>query len=249
MRKQRKRQILKFQILFSIMRKFCFLCGKTTDKLVKGYCEECYIKDKGLAKIEKKIEIVSCPKCSLAKIRMKWKKLDIEKVLKSKIKSKSEIKDVSVKVKERTLRDINNIYEVTVRGYLPGSRALKTEKHIVKVHLNKRLCEACSKRLSGYYEASIQLRFNDMEGRRKEERIMNFILKELEIIRANDPMAFCRVEKAGKYFDVLVGSKRAAEKTALLVKRKFGAKMKKSYKLVTQREGKDVYRNVYSVRV
>ena len=62
-------------------------------------------------------------------------------------------------------------------------------------------------------------------------------------------MAFYRIEQKGKDLDFLIGSKSAARKVAQFLKRKHGGKIKYSYKLVTRREGKDLYRNIILVRI
>ena len=53
--------------------KFCFLCGKKTEKLIEGYCEECYNKEFKLIEAPKEISFIICSRCNRIKYKNKWK--------------------------------------------------------------------------------------------------------------------------------------------------------------------------------
>ena len=55
-----------------MVNRFCFVCGKQTDKLKDGYCEECFPEKK---RKERKKKVYSiCYKCGYVKLGREWKK-------------------------------------------------------------------------------------------------------------------------------------------------------------------------------
>jgi len=215
--------------------KFCFLCGKKTEKLIKGYCEECYNKEFQLIKIPKKISYVICNKCNLIKYKNKWRNLRIEDLIKQNIK----ILGNNVKVKI----EMNDIFHIKAKGFLKDSEKLKDEIHNVNVIINKTICPLCSKKYGGYYESILQLR-GDFS-----VYITDFIGDQMILISKKDRKSFYKIRKVRNGFDFYIGSKAAANKIAELLKKKYNAKVKKSFKLITKKDGKNIYRNIISVRI
>jgi len=210
------------------MRKFCFVCGKKTEELIEGYCEECYSKETKLIEIPKKFEIIVCSKCDLMKFRNRWIEGIPEDIIRKKVKVLGD--DVKIKIKR------NDTYQIIAKGYPENSKKLKKEVYDLNVHLNKIVCSICAKRLSGYYEAIIQLRDIDL-----------FDYVDEEIRKMNDKSAFYRVEEVRGGLNIYIGSKGAANKVASLLRKK-GYKIKKTFKLVTKKLGKNVYRTIISVK-
>ncbi len=100
-----------------------------------------------------------------------------------------------------------------------------------------RICEDCLKISSGYHESVLQLR-----GFNKEET-----MKVEEIFYSSGEKFFSKEEKHGKDFYFL--RKKSAEKMAKKIQKMFkNVEIKKSYKLITVKDGKRVYRNYVSVR-
>ena len=93
---------------------------------------------------------------------------------------------------------------------------------------------------SGYYEAKLQLRGNI------PVNIIEFI--ENHIGKMRNKNAFFRPERVKSGIDIYVGSKSSANNLAEQMKRQLKAELKRSYKLHTRREGKNIYRDVISVR-
>ena len=209
--------------------KFCFVCGKKTENLIKGYCEKCYNKEFNLIEVPKEIIFTRCTKCERLREKNIWKDAQIEDLLKNKIKILG--KNVSI------LFEKNDVLHVTARGYLKGSNSLKEEKHDIKIKIKKTVCGNCSKRFGGYYESIIQLRGNTYDA-------MDFI--EDQIIKENQSY---RIEKSKRGCDIYLADNNFANKLTNAVKKKFNAKVERNYKLVTRKNGKDIYRSVMLVRI
>lgn len=210
------------------MGKFCFLCGKKTEKLIENYCEECFGKKFELIKVPKKLEIISCSKCNFIKLRNEWTRKLPEDAIRNKIKILGD--NVKIKIKK------NNNYQVIASGYPTGSKKIKKEIHEINVHLNKINCPICIRKYGGYYEAILQLR-----GEYEDD--FEFIDNQLR----KDKNAFYRTEKVKGGIDLYIGSKKAANKVSGMLRKK-GYKVKKTFKLVTKKLGKEIYRTIISAR-
>ncbi len=186
------------------MKKFCYKCGKLTENLENGLCENCR-KDKNVVKVK----LVLCTKCGKIKEGKVWKSKSIESFVKKRLKAK----------------EIN--FE---------KRIAKTPKGIVnfEIKLEKVICLHCLKLASGYYESVMQLRgFSESE----IEKILSKI---------KEPF-FTKHIKRG--VDIYFLRKPVAEKIARKVKKMFkNIEVKKSFELVTVKNGQRVYRNYVSVR-
>jgi nonsense-mediated mRNA decay protein 3 len=209
--------------------KFCFLCGKKTEDLIEGYCQECYNKEFNLIDVPKEITFTVCSKCGRIRHRNKWQDIGVEDLLKDKVKIKGN--KVSLRIK------VNDNMHVVARGYLKGSKKVKEEEHIVYLKPIKKVCQDCSRRTGGYVEAIVQLRG-------KSAKAMDFI--EDQMIRENQTF---RVENVKNGLDIYLADKNFADRMTNRLKKKFNAKIKKNYKLVTRKKGKNIYRSVILVRI
>ncbi len=186
------------------MRKFCYKCGKLTEDLENGLCEECRKKEKKV-----KVTVRVCAKCNRVKEGKVWKDKSVEDFVKKRLKAKEIDFDEHV---------------------------AKTPKGIVgfEIEIKKEICATCSKIASGYYESVMQLR--------------GFSHAEIEKIlsKIKEPF-FTKNTKHG--VDVYFLRKPLAEKIARKIKKMFkNIEMKKSFELVTVKDGQRVYRNYVSVR-
>ena len=210
--------------------KFCFLCGKKTEKLIKGYCEECYKKKFQLIEVPEEIDVTICNRCNKIKEKNKWKETETDEVLRDKIKILG--KNVKIKIEK------NDNLKVHARGYLEGSKNLKEEVHEVKIILNKRLCSDCFKKSGKYYESIIQIR-----GELTSEDMDS--IDDIVLERGG----FYRIEEVKGGYDFYVSSKSLANKIAEFVRKKYKIEIKKSFKLFTRKEGKDIYRDTILLRI
>ena len=218
--------------------RFCFVCGKMTDDLVDGMCRDCFGERQDIVVFPKKIEITRCSKCNMVKIGNRWVKWEPRLILK---KAKVKGKVMEVRVRE------NRKWHIEIGGYPRGSDKTKMEEHDVNVHFNVVTCPVCGKGLSGYYEAVIQVRWKSDSSRTRFNEVNELVAEELHSMK--ERMAFFRVKQRKEGTDFLVGSKKAAKKVVQKLKEKYNADVKESHKLVTKKEGRDLYRNIYSVRI
>jgi len=215
--------------------KFCFLCGKKSEKLIEGYCEECYNKQFQLIEVPKEIDVTLCSKCGLVKERNKWKDIGIEDFIKNKIKIIG--KDVEIRIER------NDTFEIHAKGYLNNSKKLKEEVQEIVVNENKIVCPNCFKRFGGYSEAILQLRGNITN------EILNFVDDQIVSDFLKNKKIFYRIKEVKGGFDLYINNKSLARKIAIILKNKYKAEVKKSFKLVTRKQGRDIYKNIILIRI
>ncbi len=213
------------------MRKFCFVCGKETGNLAEGRCRDC-LKGRVFAIMPKKIEITQCAKCGKALMKNKWVEYNPGKIAESFAKVSGKLKGVEAKTDGKKLK--------TTFIVEPSSSSGETrEEHEASFHINKIICPSCSRKHSGYYESVLQLRGfgeGDMEK-------MNDIFEMIE------RKSFYRIKEVKGGFDIKIGNKLAVDSAAKIIRAKFPkSEMKKSSKIVTKIDGRDVHRKFILVR-
>ncbi len=213
------------------MRKFCFVCGNRTDRLAEGKCEDC-LKKRAFVELPEKIEITQCSKCKKALSRNKWVDFNIEKIVEELGKTRGKVEKVEAKA---DLKKITATFFLTPHS----SDDVIKETHEAVFHINKIICSACSRKHSGYYEAVLQLRgFGEGD------------LEKLgDVFGALERKTFYRINEVKGGFDVKVGNKLAVGAAAKIIRAKFPkSEMKKSSKIVTKIDGRDVHRKFILIR-
>ena len=210
--------------------KFCFVCGKNTEKLVDGYCEDCYNKKFKLISAPKSITVKTCSKCGRISHANAWREMEIGDLLRDKIKIHG--KNVNIRITKT-----DDGFSVKAKGFLEGSRKEKTEICDIRIKSNKVVCLDCSRRLGDYYEAILQIRGN-------VDKAMEFIMDQLDAQKS-----IYKIEKAGGGIDIYLDDSHIASTISKNLKHKFRAKVKRSFKLYTRKQGKDIYRSTIVVRI
>jgi len=212
------------------MRKFCFVCGNHTDNLTEGRCEDCLGK-RAFVELPGKIEITQCTKCKKVLARNKWVEFNLEKTVESLGKIKGKVARVEAK---EGLKKITATFFLTPHS----SDDVIKETHEAVFHINKVICSSCSRKHSGYYEAVLQLRGFDENDLEKMEDIFAMLERK----------TFYRINEVKGGFDIKVGNKLAVGAAAGDVRKKFPSDIKKSSKIVTKIDGRDVHRKFILIR-
>jgi nonsense-mediated mRNA decay protein 3 len=213
------------------MRKFCFLCGKKTSRLIKGYCEECYNKEFKLIELPKEVSLKVCRHCSKIEEKNKWKDISPEEFV-----IKNEVKILGKNVKLEIKRE-EDVLIISAIGNLEKSEKIKREVYEVVLKIKKSVCPFCSKK-GRYFESVMQLRgnFSDKE--------INFIKKVLDA----SENTFYNIKKVKKGIDIYINRKFVAKRISKIVSRKYKCEVVKSFELITRKEGKNIYKNVILLR-
>jgi len=249
------------------MKGFCYRCGYEGE-LIEGLCKECYAQVYPLFHIPKEIKIEVCHMCGSYK-RRTWqdpKGEDLYSILEeiayyaTKDNLKKAHKNIEIEIipqepgqlpgGKRTKVEIP--VKVVGRGKLPGEDRERTMEQDVKVCLQMVQCPRCSRYMSNYYEATLQIRaMNRPLTEEEKEEIDKFVRKEVEKRLKKDRMAFISKfipKKEG--LDYQIGSMGGARNIAASIKSKYGGKIKETAKLVgVGKDGRNLYRITIVVRI
>lgn len=214
------------------MVKKCPLCNRTSDE-VEFYGEFCrYCRQEKLRmKLPNLIQLTKCNRCQkvLAKGHfVKATTSNLELALSQVLKGYT-IKLIGEDEKEKTITI--EVTEETPEYTITGEK-------VFGLKIQKTICETCNKRAGSYYEGVIQLRGENTE---KMERFIEKINKYMEERNEFIP----NVKTADNGFDVYVSNKRMT--AAYLTSRHI--KFIPSYTLYGLKNGRNIYRHTYSVRV
>lgn len=236
---------------------FCPRCGKTDEELFEGVCKSCFLEDVVLAEIPDEIEITICTHCESRLISGKWHELELSdeeiilNTLNKHITLNKYAKDVEIDVETILARGSNIECLVHVKGNVLGE--IVEQDYKLNVKIIRMVCPECSKFVSGYYEAVIQLR-TDKRIPDEEEIITidSIIVDNINKISKKNKMAYISeraVLKEG--IDYYVGSYKVAKRLSTTIKDHLGGVIKESPRLMGRDKstGKDLHRIWISVRL
>ena len=209
------------------MAMFCPNCGSVKGPFFRGLCSDCFLKKNSLFELPQKIQIQKCKSCGKILVSGKWLAQEnslLEKVILKNAKV-SDLKtpvfsfDFSEKEKKISAK-------VKVSGKI-DSNGIEQEKETAIEFLNV-LCDSCMKAVSNYFEATIQLRF---ENPALEESVLKEIEKMLSGFSKEDVLAkIVSTKNQRSGIDLVLGSKKSASKIAKAIAKKHNARLVVSFK-------------------
>ncbi|MEM5836554.1 MAG: NMD3-related protein [Candidatus Aenigmatarchaeota archaeon] len=219
--------------------KFCPRCGKRTEKLYEGFCESCFLSRFSFAeKIPAKILVKECKLCGKFFLNKSCGSMEnlIETFLQNFLKEE-DLTSISYRISD------NKLY---LNLLLKINNLEKKEEKVLDLVIKKIICQACSMKASGYFQAILQVRAPpEFLQEIKEE-----IEKQMSYLNQYDNLAFIsKLEETKNGFDVFVGSKNSANEMARLLKTKYKAKLKITRKLAGRIRGKKVYRDTILISI
>ena len=238
---------------------FCPKCGKPAD--VEGLCDDCFLEGFTLFEVPQVIEAKICAKCPSYKVGDAWveTRLETYEELVRKAADKAIIPLIKINKKatkpkiEINANFINpNILKgkVTVRAFI-GDRKVTRDADI-EIRIRKETCDMCSRIAGGYYEGVVQVR---AEGRFPTQQEVNKCLKIIEKTferaqKSGDRLAFITdVFPLPEGADVYVGSITCGRQASRAIIDEFSGTVLESPKLVGVKDGKDLYRITFAVRI
>lgn len=175
-------------------------------------------------------------------------------------------------IREDAVREVVGLHQEVQDPFLQFAETAQDEKHFrytvqleARVHdapvdteaemlvrMRKSVCDRCSRMFGNYYAAIIQLRATDREVTPQElETAHEMIGADLDRQRGTGNR-FAFLTKSGAMhggWDYYIGDIEAARQLGRLLKQKLGTTVQETAKLVGRREGDDVYRVTFLVRI
>jgi nonsense-mediated mRNA decay protein 3 len=129
---------------------------------------------------------------------------------------------------------------------------LHVDEHLeTVVRLKRGVCPRCSKIMGSYYESILQVR---TRGRKFSDEEKEQILSEIEArvdhaSKSSRDMFISKVEEMHGGLDIYLSSNSLGKSLSREVAEKYGAEVKESSSLLGQKDGKEIFRVTYLVRL
>ena len=232
---------------------FCVECGSEEPIFRDGVCRKCYLKTHTFTKGPKEVELPICAHCSSYKYKNTWTS-DlfgdvIRRVIKNFFEINRELKNVDIATECKEIKE-NMSCKIFITGFLDDVEI--NEEHDLLVHLNKTVCDVCSKRFGGYHEAIVQIRADNRVLSKKElEQIDIYVVNLVEVLRAKGNRALFITDVGEEHggLNYYLSEKGAGLVVAKSIKDQYGGVIKQSSKNIGMRDSKQLYRVTYLVRL
>jgi 60S ribosomal export protein NMD3 len=232
---------------------FCVECGKEGETY-DGLCAECHLSRRRFVSLPEVLDVQICGECFAVRLRKNWiDALSIEKAVQMGLEDSLE-KDKSVtetQVKAvLTQRDLRN-YLANVTVHFKAGTFSASKNFVVNVRLKKDTCQRCGKKSGHYYEAIIQLRAPSSDsGVDRIEQARSIVLSRIEKLGGQSRNIFIsKEEKVQGGYDFYVSSSTTAKAIARDLTKAFGASAKTSNSMAGRKDGQDLTRMTYLVRI
>lgn len=221
--------------------KFCPRCGQKTEELhgdSQKLCPSCYPDKKDLLEIPDEVKIVYCSVCGRMRDKGEWiEEYSIQDQLGAKFAEFNK-EDVTM-----NLQYWEEDEDVFVKVHAEKGKI--RDEYEVRIEFEKEQCEPCSRFSGGFYKVKIQLR-GDGDLDKASEWIAD---KSAELTNENRKNFLSNIEKNDHGYDIFLSTEDMAKEILDMLKSKTDPEVKRSYELIGERDGQEVYRNVISVRI
>lgn len=222
--------------------KFCPRCGQETDKLYgdkKQLCSSCFPEKNDLLEIPEEVEIKVCSVCGRMKHHGKWR--DEYTIQEQMGLAFSEFgrDGVEMELQFWEEEDEDDIF-VKVHAFKDDIH----EETDTKIIFDEVQCRDCARFNGGKFKAKIQLRGENLKP--VSEAIVD---KAAEITNENRKSFLSNVEQRDGGYDYYLSTEPMNKKILGMLRDRFQPEIQRSYELIGEENGEEVYRNVVSVRI
>lgn len=232
---------------------FCVECGKEGE-IYDGLCAECFLVKRQFIDLPKTLDIVVCSECFAVKMGKIWNdSLSLEKAtqlsLENVLKKDRDVVATSLKISIAERDPRNYLAKVEVEYQVRDLRAQKSFQ--VEVRLHKGTCQKCSRKAGHYYEAIIQIRGSSSPSRKNSLSGARDLVRSRveELSHQNREIFISKEEKQKGGYDIYLSSGTAARMLARELTKQFGASSKSSASTVGMRDGEELKRMTYLIRL
>jgi nonsense-mediated mRNA decay protein 3 len=232
---------------------FCVECGIEGPIFKEGVCISCYLKTHTFTKGPKVIGQPICTHCGSYKYKNTWTSDLFGDVIRRRIKNTFQISrelkkiDINTECKETKEGMSCKVY---IYGFLDDAEI--TEEHEILVRLKKTVCDVCSKRFGGYHEAIVQIRKDKRELTKKELEdiimVVENLVKDLQS-KGNRGLFITDMGEEHRGLDFYISEKGPSLIIAKKIQEQYGGTIKQSSKNIGMKDGKQIYRMTYLIRL
>jgi len=235
---------------------FCVVCGRTDVPIEEGVCADCYAKSHPLVTVREHASVVLCPTCGARKLGRHWEGRGRTSLLGAEdlMPLLEPHPEVAIRRVEWTDESVHPLLR-TIEGVV-ALRFRGTERHeLVRftVKVVHQTCTDCSRRTGHYYTALIQLRAEE-DGKREKAverraRLLRRWDEGMRDARSEWRQSISWYEERPEGLDFYLTDTTAAKSLARWLKTRLAATLKESATLYGRKDGHDVYRVTFCLRV
>ncbi len=225
-----------------MLKKFCPLCGKGTDTLFDGLCEQCYVETGKIISVPQNIDVIMCKRCGKSIERNRW------------VPNESTDSMVLRAINSNVCPDKDTKMGVDYKPFIVGGKTtvpvtITAEKNIGENKITRKIqadvvilpqvCDSCSRLSGSYYEAIIQLR----GPKEMREELLEMVKRKVNKYKDSNQYSFITktVEMKGGT-DVYIGSAKAAQKIEQEAKKVYHVSTKITASIHGMKDGKEIRR-------
>ncbi len=236
----------------------CVDCGKEVPKTIKGSCPSCFVSNTPLLSIPEVLDVELCAHCNARRVGSRWQDVSDDAIdtwiredaVREAAMVHHRVDEPYVQLDETPQDEKHFQYHLSMEGVVEGVEV--EDEAEVLVRQRRGVCDRCSRMAGNYYAAIIQLRATDRSATAEElELAHRLAASELDRLQSvGNRFAF--LTKGGPMhggWDYYIGDIEAARQVARILKARLGASVQETAKLVGRREGEDVYRVTFLVRI
>jgi nonsense-mediated mRNA decay protein 3 len=234
---------------------FCPKCGKDTDIFYDNVCRQCFVGNKKLIECPQVLYSRICPACGSVFKKGKWSLKEDEgeiilDCVKDALKLDKHARNIELSLSPKQL-DYSR-YNVHIEAKAEISDAPIEASQDTEVRISWETCDTCSRISGGYFEGTVQIRADKRLPTKDELERCKSIAEEVAI-RAQEKgnrLAFiAKTEELDGGADIYVGSMKLGKQICRAIIEVFGGKFMESPKLVGQKNGEDLYRITFALRL
>ncbi len=229
---------------------FCVECG-AQGKVYGGLCGRCLVERNTFVRVPENLDMVECAHCQAILYKGTWHRTPrtqtIERALLDSVGVAPELQGHAVAYRETPEDEKNILLDIEATGRVGEVDVV--EAHSTRVRLKTGVCDVCSRQRGNYFEGILQVRAAGRGLRPREvDRIKELV--GLRTARGTTHGEFvAREEHLHGGLDFYLSSNSLARVLARSIQGELGGTVTVSPKLHTRREGKDLYRVTYLVRL
>lgn len=224
--------------------KFCPMCGKETERLYgdkKKLCAECYPKKNQLLDIPPKTHIKICSVCGRMRKSGEWlEKYSLQDQLLEKFTDFAE-EGIEMELQFWEDEELN----VRVHAYKGEHDEIHAHYDTI-VEIEQEQCKDCSRFEGGFFKVKIQLRGDENKLEKVSKEMVD---KAAEATNETRKDFLSNIDEKEHGYDFFLSTERITKKILSEIRANYNPEIKRSYELIGEEDGQEVYRNVVSVRI
>ncbi len=235
---------------------FCVKCG-AEGPTFRSLCERCFLEGKVFTSLPDHVDVFQCGHCDDYLLDGKWVKVEAreevaERAVELALNVDKDAQVVGFGVHAEKIDETNYHVGVTIGLTVEGLKVNEARSTIVR--FKNTSCPRCNKLMGNYYEGTLQVRTRDRKMPEDlREEIMERIYKLMDDHTKDNRELFIskvnRLTTSQGGLDVILSSSVVGRAISRDLADQYAAEIKETAKLVTQKQGKDLYRVTFLVRL